>query len=126
MCSENYHFFLVGCGKSSVMKLVERFYDPVNGRLLYNDQDLKDIDNKWYHQTQVAIVQQEPALFSGSIEDNIKYGVDFSGLSEDQIKERFVEACNQSNVNIFMLEKKDFPEAEKTIVGERGIKLSGG
>lgn len=108
------------------MKLVERFYDPVNGRLLYNDQDLKDIDNKWYHQTQVAIVQQEPALFSGSIEDNIKYGVDFSGLSEDQIKERFVEACNQSNVNIFMLEKKDFPEAEKTIVGERGIKLSGG
>jgi ABC-type multidrug transport system fused ATPase/permease subunit len=31
------------------MKLVERFYDPVNGRLLYNDQDLKDIDNKWYH-----------------------------------------------------------------------------
>ena len=39
----------LGCGKSSVMKLIERFYDPAEGRLLYNDIDLKDIDNKWFH-----------------------------------------------------------------------------
>jgi ATP-binding cassette subfamily B (MDR/TAP) protein 1 len=38
-----------GCGKSSVMKLIERFYDPNEGRLLYNNIDLKEIDNKWYH-----------------------------------------------------------------------------
>lgn len=108
------------------MKLIERFYDPEEGKLLYNDTDLKEIDNKWYHQTQVAIVQQEPALFSGTIEENIKYGVDFTGLDQDQIEKQFTQACEQSNVNKFMLEPKDFPEERKTVVGERGIKLSGG
>lgn len=39
------------------MKLIERFYDPEEGKMLYNDTDLKEIDNKWYHQTQIAIVQ---------------------------------------------------------------------
>lgn len=38
-----------GCGKSSIISLIERFYDPVEGRLLYNQADLKEIDNKWYH-----------------------------------------------------------------------------
>jgi len=73
----------LGCGKSSIMKLIERFYDPFEGKMLYNDIDLKEIDNKWYHQTQLAIVQQEPALFSGTIEENIKYGVDFKDLTEE-------------------------------------------
>lgn len=45
-----------GCGKSSVMKLIERFYDPNEGKILYSNIDLKDIDNKWYHQQEVAIV----------------------------------------------------------------------
>lgn len=40
-----------GCGKSSIMKLIERFYDPDEGKLLYNEIDLKEIDNKWFHQT---------------------------------------------------------------------------
>lgn len=40
-----------GCGKSSIICLVERWYDPVSGRIMFNDTDLKDIDNKWYHQT---------------------------------------------------------------------------
>jgi len=58
-CPSNKVLALVGssgCGKSSVMKLVERFYDPDEGKLLYNGNDLKEVDNKWYHQTQVAIV----------------------------------------------------------------------
>jgi len=38
-----------GCGKSSIISLIERFYDPIEGRLLYNDIDLRDIDNSWYH-----------------------------------------------------------------------------
>jgi ABC-type multidrug transport system fused ATPase/permease subunit len=50
-------YFFIGCGKSSIMKLIERFYDPQSGSLLYNDIDLKLIENKWYHQTQIAIVQ---------------------------------------------------------------------
>jgi ABC-type multidrug transport system fused ATPase/permease subunit len=47
---------LSGCGKSSIISLIERFYDPTEGRLLYNEADLKEIDNKWYHQKQLAIV----------------------------------------------------------------------
>ena len=57
----------------------------MEGRLLYNQADLKEIDNKWYHQKQLAIVQQEPVLFSGTIKANIMYGTDFTGLSEAQI-----------------------------------------
>ena len=40
-----------GCGKSSIISLLERFYDPVEGKVLFNDIDLKDIENEWYHQT---------------------------------------------------------------------------
>lgn len=46
-----------GCGKSSVMKLLQRFYDPQTGELLYSDINVKDLDNKWLHQDQLAIVQ---------------------------------------------------------------------
>lgn len=51
-CPSNKVLALVGssgCGKSSVMKLVERFYDPAEGKVLYNGNDLKEVDNKWYH-----------------------------------------------------------------------------
>ena len=46
-----------GCGKSSIVQLIERFYDPVEGRLLFNGEDIKDLDNAWYHQKQIALVQ---------------------------------------------------------------------
>ena len=82
-----------GCGKSSIISLLERFYDPVEGKLLFNGIDLKDVDNAWYHQTQVAIVQQEPILFSGSIRSNILYGIDFGDLPEQTITERLLTAC---------------------------------
>ena len=78
-----------GCGKSSIISLLERFYDPVEGKLLFNGIDLKDVDNAWYHQTQVAIVQQEPILFSGSIRSNILYGIDFGDFPEQTITERY-------------------------------------
>lgn len=78
-----------GCGKSSVMKLIQRFYDPQDGKLLFDDIDMKDLDNQWLHQSQMAIVQQEPALFSGSIRENILYGTDFGHMSLQEIEERF-------------------------------------
>jgi ATP-binding cassette subfamily B (MDR/TAP) protein 1 len=64
--------------------LIERFYDPTAGVLLFNGENLKSLDNKWYHQKQIAIVQQEPILFSGSIRENILYGTDLEGMSEEQ------------------------------------------
>ena len=87
------HTRYVGCGKSSIMKLIERFYDPDEGKLLYNDVDLKEVDNKWYHQQQIAIVQQEPVLFSGTIRENIFYGTDITGLTETEVQDRFDLAC---------------------------------
>lgn len=45
-----------GCGKSSIVSLIQRFYDPTNGRLLFSGCDIKDLDTKWYHQTQIALV----------------------------------------------------------------------
>lgn len=108
------------------MKLIERFYDPEEGAMLYNNCDIKDVDNKWYHQKQLAIVQQEPNLFSGTIRENIFYGTDMRGLTDAEVQDRFDLACKQANVYSFMHDVKLFPEGDKTIVGERGIKLSGG
>jgi len=77
-------------------------------------------------------VQQEPALFSGSIRENILYGTDFGHLSKEEVDARFKLACNQANVSIFMEEvdpktgSAQFPEGYETLVGERGVKLSGG
>jgi ATP-binding cassette subfamily B (MDR/TAP) protein 1 len=51
-----------GSGKSSIISLIEQFYEPKNGRILFNGTDIKTLDPKWYHQ-QIAIVQQEPVLF---------------------------------------------------------------
>jgi len=69
-----------GCGKSSIISLIERFYDPDSGGVFFNGKNIKDLEPRWYH-NQIAIVQQEPVLFSGSIQENICYGIDFEGQS---------------------------------------------
>lgn len=63
-----------GCGKSTIIQLVERFYDPTNGNVVYGKQNVKELDPHSY-KSHMAIVQQEPVLFSGSIRDNIGYGL---------------------------------------------------
>ena len=83
-----------GSGKSSIISLIERFYDPAHGRILYNDNDLQDIDTKWLHQERLAIVQQEPCLFTTTIIDNILYGVDRAKFSEQELDAK-VEAAIQ-------------------------------
>lgn len=70
-----------GCGKSSIISLVERWYDPHSGSITYNGVDVKHLDNDWYHQGQISLVQQEPILFSCSIRENILYGVDCKGMT---------------------------------------------
>ena len=62
-----------GCGKSTVIQLVERFYDPLEGTATFGQQDLRQVDPVDY-KSYLAIVQQEPVLFSDSIRDNIVYG----------------------------------------------------
>ena len=113
-----------GCGKSTTISLIKRFYDPDHGSILFNGRDIKDLDLTWYSQ-QIAIVDQEPALFSGSILDNITFGIELSKKSDSQIKEMVELAAEQASAT-FIHDKCRFPDGFDTVVGERGIKLSGG
>lgn len=71
-------------------------------------------------------MQQEPVLFSGTIKDNILYGLELKGLSEEEIKAMMDEAAESANALKFINDKEQFPLGYDTVVGERGVKLSGG
>ena len=114
-----------GCGKSSIVAMIERFYDPIEGEILFNGFNIKDLDPRWYHQ-QIGIVQQEPVLFSGTIRENVLYGWDHLGMIEAEIHERLNEATKMSNAYEFIHDSATFPKGYETVVGERGVKLSGG
>ena len=76
-----------------MVSLLERFYDPSDGKIFYNGDAITELDTEWYHKTQIAIVSQEPVLFSETIRNNILYGFDTSKYSEEEIKERLEYAC---------------------------------
>lgn len=101
--------------------MIERFYDPTEGEVYFDNHDIKTLNPKWYHQ-QVAIVSQEPILFSGSIKDNICYGLELNEVTKEQLD----FACQQANAYEFIHDNDLFPEGYNTLVGERGVKLSGG
>lgn len=82
-----------GCGKSTIIQLIERFYDPLGGSVKYGQQNLKDLNAQSY-KANVAIVQQEPILFSGSIRDNLIYG-----LINIPTEQEIIEACKYANVH---------------------------
>ena len=114
-----------GCGKSSIISLIERFYDPEEGEVLFNGRNIKDLDPKWYHNN-IAIVQQEPVLFAGTIRENICYGLDLEGKTDEEIEAMMDDATRQSNAYDFIHDRDQFPQVYETLVGERGIMLSGG
>jgi len=105
-----------GAGKTTLVSLVARFYDPAAGRILLDGIDLRDYKLASLRD-QLAIVLQEPVLFSTSIAENIGYGR--PGASRQQI----VEAAQAANVHDFIA---GLPEGYDTLVGERGMRLSGG
>lgn len=110
-----------GCGKSSIVSMIERFYDPVEGQVLFNGIDIKQLDPRWYKK-HIALVSQEPVLFAGTIRDNISYG-----LSPEEVTEELVrDACSKANILSSIEDKNIFPDGFDTLVGERGVKLSGG
>jgi len=114
-----------GCGKSSIIGLVERWYDPEEGGVFFNGHDIRELEPKWY-KSQVAIVQQEPILFSGTVKDNICYGLDIEDCSGEKLKEMMDEATKGANAYDFLHNKDQFPDCYDTMVGEKGVKLSGG
>ncbi|XP_069110403.1 phosphatidylcholine translocator ABCB4-like isoform X2 [Argopecten irradians] len=105
-----------GCGKSTMVQLIQRFYDPEAGQVLIDGIDMKDLNVKWLRQ-HIGVVSQEPVLFATSIEENIRYGLE--GVSQDQI----IAAAKMANAHDFIMQ---LPEKYETLVGERGAQLSGG
>lgn len=71
-------------------------------------------------------MQQEPVLFSGTIKENIIYGLDIEGVADEEIIVRLDEATRDANAYNFIHDKALFPKMYDTVVGERGVKLSGG
>ncbi|KAL7902887.1 multidrug resistance-type transporter protein [Trichoderma sp. SZMC 28014] len=107
-----------GCGKTSIISLLERFYDPTDGKILYNGKDIAELSVKAYRR-QLSLVAQESSLFHGSIKENILLGVDPSTVSDEQLH----QACRDASIHDFIV---SLPEGLSTAVGSRGISLSGG
>lgn len=107
---------VTGAGKSTLIKLLLRFYDVTNGAILLNDIDIRQIPLKTLRQ-QMALVSQDVYLFHGTIRENIAYGM------SDKSIESIIKASKQAQLHDFV---KTLPEGYDSIVGERGIKLSGG
>ncbi|KAG9330198.1 hypothetical protein JZ751_026115 [Albula glossodonta] len=105
-----------GGGKSTCVSLLERFYEPQEGEILLDGQPLHQYQHKYLHR-KVAMVGQEPVLFSGSIRENIAYGL------LDCPLEKVQEAARQANAHGFI---SQLEHGYDTDVGERGSMLSGG
>lgn len=107
-----------GAGKSTVISLLERFYDVEGeGGVFVDGRDIRDLEPKSLRGN-IGLVQQEPTLFGLTIKENIMYGV-----KRDVTDEEVMQACEQANARTFV---EAFPEKFDTLVGERGVKLSGG
>ncbi|KAG8689205.1 GTPase-activating protein [Ceratobasidium sp. 395] len=124
-----------GSGKSTIIALIERFYDPLSGSVHLDGVDLKDLNVRWLR-SQIGLVSQEPILFATTIEENVAHGLvggkydwvvrgcergEESALAE---RRRLVsDACERANAKEFI---ERLPEGWTTMVGERGFLLSGG
>lgn len=105
-----------GSGKSTITSLLLRFYDLQSGEIKINDENIKNFNLRQFRK-KIGVVQQEPALFSGTILDNITYGI------TNYTKENLQIALEKANVLNFI---NEFPDKLDTIVGPRGTQLSGG
>ena len=113
-----------GCGKSSIISLLMRFYDPVAGRVTIDGHNVARVDSSWLRQ-HVGLVQQEPVLFNLTIKENLLYGVQAStSLTVSDFSDEDIErVCRNANAHNFVTE---FPEGYNTMIGEHGTGLSGG
>ncbi|XP_010631199.1 ATP-dependent translocase ABCB1-like isoform X4 [Fukomys damarensis] len=107
-----------GCGKSTAVQLLERFYDPLAGTVLVDGKEIQQLNVQWLR-AQLGIVSQEPILFDCSIGENIAYGDNSRTVSQEEI----VKAAKEANIHQFI---KSLPDKYNTRVGDKGTQLSGG
>lgn len=105
-----------GAGKSTLARLLFRFYDVTSGRIVINGQDIRDITQQSLRQA-IGIVPQDTILFNDSVYYNILYG------RPDATRDEVFEAARLANIHLFI---EALPDGYDTVVGERGLKLSGG
>ncbi|XP_052753180.1 ATP-dependent translocase ABCB1-like isoform X2 [Galleria mellonella] len=105
-----------GCGKSTIIQLISRYYDVIDGSVCVDDTDVRELSVRWLRD-QIGLVGQEPVLFNTTIRENIRYG-------REDATDFEIEACaKQANAHIFITK---LPAGYDTLVGERGASLSGG
>jgi len=107
-----------GCGKSTVIQLIQRFYDLSSGMLTLENHDIQALNVPWVR-SKLSIVSQEPVLFNRSLADNIAYGDN----SKDITMEDIIAAARKANIHQFI---SNLPQGYDTLVGEKGTQLSGG
>ncbi len=105
-----------GVGKSTVISLLERFYDPISGRVCIDGQDIREVTLSSLR-SQISLVLQDTFLFNGTIAENIAYGMPEASPQEIE------EAAKAARAHEFIME---MPQGYETVVGERGFRLSGG
>lgn len=113
------HPFLFSCfsgqGKSSVVSLIERFYDPSSGSIELEGVNVKDLNVEWLR-SQLGFVGQEPVLFDTTIAENIRFGMPEGATQED-----IENAAKQANAHDFIV---SFPDGYNTLVGIGGTQVS--
>lgn len=107
-----------GCGKSTTIQLLERFYDPLDGKVVLDKSDAKNLNIHWLR-SQIGIVSQEPVLFDCSLAENIAYGDNSRKVSMDEIE----AAAKAANIHNFI---EGLPLKYDTQAGDKGTQLSGG
>ncbi|XP_075068301.1 ATP-dependent translocase ABCB1-like isoform X2 [Mixophyes fleayi] len=105
-----------GCGKSTTIQLLQRFYDPIKGEVTLDGHDVRSLNVKWLRNN-IGVVSQEPVLFGTTIGENIRFGRD--GVTNEEIE----QAAKEANAYDFI---SKLPDQFSTMVGERGAQLSGG
>ncbi|CAG8786791.1 6950_t:CDS:2, partial [Gigaspora margarita] len=114
-----------GSGKSTIISLILRFYDPISGGVFLDGYNIKSLNLNWLRR-QIGLVSQEPVLFKTTIAENVSYGLIgsiYENLPDKEKRERIENACKIANAHDFIMK---FPDKYETMVGELGVLLSGG
>lgn len=107
-----------GCGKSTTIALLERFYDPLAGGIFVDGKEISSLNINEYR-SYIALVSQEPTLYQGSIRENVLLGADREDVPDSEIE----FACREANIYDFIM---SLPDGFNTVVGSKGSLLSGG